>query len=281
MNALVFSGASSKLPIHVGFYQSVMNHQLEFDQVHGTSAGSMVASMIASGLSLSEIKDVVLEIDFAKVANLGFFGSVWDFFTKSGLSSGRSLERAMKTIYGDITFNDLVYDLHVYAHSLGSGSWVVFNKKNTPDFPVSKAVRMSATIPFVFRPVRYDSPNIKIHGERVIKTSDWGVDGGLSKCFPIDEVKDRRSIGHLVSNAKQETKWESIKMMGMCQEFVRQMLSVNELESVRDAPKNSVIVRSDYDLGMFDFSVSKEQKLEMIKLGYYNTEAELGRHGII
>ena len=140
---------------------------------------------------------------------------------------------------------------------------------------------MSATIPFVFRPVKYDYPETNNVGERVIQNSEWGVDGGLSKCFPIDLVKGSRPIGHLIGDTKRETKWESAKILGMCMECFSQILEVNELESIQDAPDDSIIVKSDYDLGMLDFSITKEQKLEMIRLGYYNTESELGKHGII
>lgn len=71
---------------------------------------------------------------------------------------------------GQVTFNDMPLPLTIVAADLNSKKIVTFNKKETPNFPVAKAVAASISIPGAFKPM--------VVGDKVL------VDGGMLSNFP-------------------------------------------------------------------------------------------------
>lgn len=183
-----------------------------FHRVAGTSAGAIVASMLAAGYSAAELRTVMTELDFSKFEdNPGIFarhfreiGEGLGLILHEGLFEGRFLHDWIRQVlaakdvhtWGDLRDDDpgsslppeQRYKLVVIVSDVSRGRmlrlpWDYRELLGVdPDTqPVADAVRSSAGIPFFFRPFRLAcSPDVS-HGQGDI----LGTDGGMLSNFPV------------------------------------------------------------------------------------------------
>lgn len=170
-----------------------------FPRVAGSSAGAVVAALVAAlqqaDEPLARLTDIAQSIDYRKFADpnlLGrvpLVGGVLSLLTSDGLYQGSYLERFLTDTLAELgvhTFGDLrtgeepltyAYSLVVTASDLSRRRlvripWDLPSYGVDPDdFPVARAVRASAAIPFLFSPVH-------------VAGASW-VDGGLLSDFPV------------------------------------------------------------------------------------------------
>jgi predicted acylesterase/phospholipase RssA len=146
-----------------------LNHITGFS---GTSAGAILASLLACGMSLSDLKTLVEVVDFSTFLDESLSSSFPDCIKDlylveqyDGLCSGSAFYDFMgvhiSSLTGskDTTFQEL-WDakgirLILTVTDLRGRKSVHLDHVNHPDMPIRLAVRMSMSIPFVFRPVVY------------------------------------------------------------------------------------------------------------------------------
>ncbi len=132
--------------------------------VVGTSAGSVVAALYASGKSGQELQAVAETMDEASFSD-------WRLpFFKPGVLKGEALARFVSAQVGARQIQELPMALGIVATDLQSGTGVLFQRGD-----VATAVRASSAIPAVFQPVR-------------ISGHDY-VDGGLVAPVPVGFAK--------------------------------------------------------------------------------------------
>jgi NTE family protein len=175
-----------------------------FPRVAGTSAGAIVASLVAAlqvaGEPLTRLAEVMRSIDYRKFLDRNLIGHVpligggLSLLTSDGVYRGAYLQDLITGLLADLgvhTFGDLrtgeepdqfAWSLVVTASDLSRRRlvripWDLGDYGIDPDdFPVARAVHASSAIPFVFEPVRAGG-------------ATW-VDGGLLSNFPV-ELFDR------------------------------------------------------------------------------------------
>lgn len=166
-------------------------------RVIGTSAGSLLASMVALKYSSQQILSAISSLNFHS------FKDGWDplrEFTKLGLYTGNHLQVWAETlVFGATkkhfaTFGDLkqmgFLDLNIVATALNLQKYFVFNWDNTPEVIVSEACRASASIPFFFE--RF-VPSV---GPKYIFE-----DGGIVKNYPLELLpQSSENIGLFLYN---------------------------------------------------------------------------------
>jgi NTE family protein len=170
--------------------------------VAGTSAGAIVASLLAAGYTAKELKDVIVGLDFNQltdppaVGRIPLVGPVVDELFAKGLYKGDfflNLIRDLLARKGVRTFGDLIlqgetdaryrFKLRVVASDISLGRMVVLPQDvldygiQPEQFEVALAVRMSMSIPLFFCPVQLKRPD---GGTSLI------VDGGLLSNFPVE-----------------------------------------------------------------------------------------------
>lgn len=198
----VFSGGGIKGFALVGAYQEIEKRGFQFERVAGTSAGSIIAALIAAGYKSHEMDRLLVELDLTKFLDarktiIPFPFAKWLFvYWKLGLYKGNELENWIEeklAAKGLRTFSDLPpQTLRFIASDLSNGRLVVL-----PDdlvkygiapesFSIAKAVRMSCSIPYFFEPVKLKS----IDGMNVL------VDGGVLSNFPM-WLFDRENVQKL------------------------------------------------------------------------------------
>lgn len=157
---LVLGGGAARGFAHIGVIQALEEAGLRPDLVVGTSAGSVVAALYASGKSGQALQKVAETMDEASFSD-------WRLpLFKPGMLKGEALARFVSAQVNARQIQELVMPLGVVATDLRSGRGVLFQRGDT-----ATAVRASSAIPAVFQPV-------------TIAGRDY-VDGGLVAPVPV------------------------------------------------------------------------------------------------
>jgi NTE family protein len=143
--------------------KALIEEGIPIDCVAGTSGGSIVGAMFASGMPVSTLENAATTMSWRKLVSIRL--------TKLGFVSSQAIEEFVKEMVGDITFDDLKIPMRVVAANLVTGEKRVFWRG-----PVPLAVRASCSIPQIYLPVEIDG--------------EYYVDGGLSEYLPVETVRD-------------------------------------------------------------------------------------------
>ncbi len=201
----VFEGGGVK-GIGITGALTVASRYFDWMYVAGTSAGAIVASLVAAGYTADEIKDLVFNIDYRRFEDADILGQIpligpfYQLRFKLGLYKGDYIEEWIRETLqakGVERFGDLVvhrnaknlkgrYRLRVVASDISTGTMLVLPQDIArygidPDYlEVAKAIRMSISIPFFFQPVK-----LVYKGEDNKYKLSYIVDGGVLSNFPL------------------------------------------------------------------------------------------------
>jgi len=173
---LCFAGGGVKGLAHLGALEAFVNKDPEFlshiTGFSGTSAGAILASLLACGMDLISLKTLVEVTDFSTFLDESLASSPFHWLKDvylvehyEGACSGAAFYEFMGVHISDMTgskdttFQEL-WDakgirLILTVTDLRGRKAVHLDHVNHPDMPIRLAVRMSMSIPFVFRPVVY------------------------------------------------------------------------------------------------------------------------------
>lgn len=162
---LALGGGAARGFAHVGVIQVLEEAGLRPSHVAGTSAGSLVAALYASGKSPTELVRVAETMQEADITD-------WMLpILNRGALRGEALAKYVNTQVGGRSLEQMKIPLGIVATDLGSGESITFRRGNT-----GAAVRASSAVPAVFQPVRV--------GDREY------VDGGLVAPVPVRQTRD-------------------------------------------------------------------------------------------
>jgi len=160
---LALGGGAARGFAHIGVIKVLEAHGIKPDIVVGTSAGSVVGSLYASGLSGFQLQTIALQIkedDFKD----------WSMPDR-GVFKGEALQDFINKAVNNRPIEKLPIPFGAVATDLSTGEMVIFRRGNT-----GMAVRASSTVPGVFQPV-------EINGREY-------VDGGLTSPVPIQAARE-------------------------------------------------------------------------------------------
>ncbi len=222
--AWVFSGGSIRCAAHVGVVKALYECNLRPDVVVGTSGGSLVAALLASGMGPGELEELFLSYTNRRRAlvDVAWVDLVLGLLLRdrrrwAGIVAGKALERLVKEhLCSHDTFiglerknrkNKNVIPLLIPAVNLEDGTETVFCDTESlwasprngklagfricDHATISQAVRASISIPGVFVPAKIQrDPRCTCEQSRHQvreNTSDFDhfVDGGVRAGYPI------------------------------------------------------------------------------------------------
>jgi NTE family protein len=157
---LALGGGAARGFAHVGVIAVLEDAGLRPQLVVGTSAGSLVAALYASGKTSAQLQQTALNMEEVAITDwmLPIFGR--------GMFRGDALARYVNDLVAHRTLENMAIPLGIVATDLNSGQAVLFQRGDT-----GTAVRASSAVPAVFLPV-------KINGREY-------VDGGLVSPVPV------------------------------------------------------------------------------------------------
>jgi NTE family protein len=146
------------------------------------------------------VEDRIDDEIFEKLMLLDAYREIFSFVERGGLYSGMNFLRWIKEklnkknpSFGDATFSELYAetknDLSLVASDTSGQQKLILNHRTAPDCPVSWAVRMSMSIPFVWQEVHWHEDWGTYRGKDI--TGHIIVDGGLLSNFPIHYLSSK------------------------------------------------------------------------------------------
>ncbi len=184
---------------HVGVLKALEKHHIKIDLIVGTSIGSLVGGLYASGYSTEQLQTLVDTTNWPSVLSFAdeadrtdlFVGQKqaadrnlltirFDGFTPvipSALSSGQRLttfinQLTLQGVYHpNHSFDDLKIPFRAVATDMISGRRAVISSGN-----LAEAIRASISVPLLYSPVKRDSMEL--------------TDGGLLSNIPVEVARD-------------------------------------------------------------------------------------------
>lgn len=188
---VAFAGGGVRGAAHLGIIQAMHEHNI-FPQIFaGTSAGSIVASLLAYGYTPEQAlhkfwvaSENLIDIAYAHIAK----GIASKKSSVEGFLAGNRLEKLLEKMFDGGTLNDIASPLGIVASDIDNGRQIIFSNKlftdpelinddnylwiHNGEEKVSAVVRASSGIPPIFIPKR-------IHEMKL-------VDGGITNNLPSD-----------------------------------------------------------------------------------------------
>ena len=155
---LALGGGAARGFAHIGVIKALEAHGIAPDIVVGTSAGSLVGALYASGYGGFDLQRVALQLEDTLITD-------WAMPDR-GFIKGEALQAFVNQAVQNRPLDRLNKPFAAVVTDLQSGEQVVFRVGNT-----GMAVRASSTVPGVFQP-------ISINGREY-------VDGGLTSPVPV------------------------------------------------------------------------------------------------
>jgi NTE family protein len=159
---LALGGGAAKGFAHIGVIKMLEASGIHPDVVAGTSAGSVVGALYASGMDAFALQQTAFGLDESKIRDVRLFSG--------GLVQGQALQDYVNQLVHQQPIERLKLPFAAVATELETGRRTVFGRGNT-----GRAVRASSSIPGVFEPV-------EIHGKHY-------VDGGVVSPIPVDAAR--------------------------------------------------------------------------------------------
>ncbi len=194
---LVLSGGGARGASHVGVLKVLERERIPIDFITGTSMGSIVGGLYASGMTPDEIEAKLVAVDWGAVFDDKIERKersfrrktddrLWLFGPKPGIGDGAMelppglvqgqkialLLSSLSLPVADVeSFDDLPIPFRAIAADIQTGETVILDSGN-----LAKAIRASMSVPAIMAPVPWE-------GRRL-------VDGGIVSNMPVKVAKD-------------------------------------------------------------------------------------------
>lgn len=197
----VFEGGGVKGIAAAGAAAAALDAGYRFNTLAGTSAGAMVAAFVAAGYNSTELRHEVTTADWPSMMDATVeawrpVGQQAGLFMHHGLHHGdvlhdtvdALLRRKGVRVFGDLPEGYLKMVATDITHGRGvlMPAGLAYYGYDPARFPVALAVRISASVPFFFKPVTLQ------HLTR--KQDVLFADGALASRFPLEVVKSQPEI---------------------------------------------------------------------------------------
>ncbi|MFQ5523371.1 MAG: patatin-like phospholipase family protein [Acidimicrobiia bacterium] len=276
----VFEGGGIRGVALTGAAAAALDLGYRFDRVVGTSAGALVSSLVAAGYSSEELRQTVIDVKWPTIVGRRYsLTKNLSMILRLGFHSGNRLEtilRRLLKVKRVITFSDLPLGaLRVVATDLNHGRGVVL-----PDdlprlgydplaFPVARAVLMSASVPFVFEPVRLID---RVSGEELLL-----ADGAMAARFPVQLVpRGPSSIGFRLRLPSDLHPHRRIRgPVSLATAVIGAGITAREDLPPVCGPLD-LVVEVEVDQDSLDFNISPRRAAELFDIGYEAAIDQLG-----
>jgi NTE family protein len=267
---LALSGGGALGLAQIGVIQWLEEKHIPIDRVAGTSMGSIIGVMYATGMSPAEMQEFALGVDWNEVllpeptyrqlsyrrkqdrrdyqveAALGIkHGLRGPNGFEPGLGVGLLLDRIVFPESGIAGFDELPIPFRCVATDMQSGDRVVLQDGSLP-----RAVRASIAIPGVFTPVEIDG--------RVL------ADGGMVENIPVEVAREMDADKVIAINLQLPLggKEQLETITGVLSRAVSVMILQNERRSLKLADATVTVDTGDFSMTDYD------RVSDIIRLGY-------------
>jgi NTE family protein len=164
---LALGGGAARGFAHIGVIKILEANGIKPNVIVGTSAGSVISAIYASGISANELQQIAIDLDEATITDWTnpFSGKM------GGMIKGDALQSKINQLVKNRPIEQMKIPLGIVATDLKTGNPILFQRGDT-----GQAVRASSSVPGIFMPT-------------VIQGKEY-VDGGLTSPVPIKFTKN-------------------------------------------------------------------------------------------
>lgn len=267
---------------YVGALQGLQSHGIHLDSIThfvGTSAGSIVAALLAAGYSVEEMEQELYNVEWPKVkdGNPTTLQSMAGFMVSYGRYKGEYLQQLIemmlyrKTRVHNITFGQLYQRtgkyLGVPVTNVSDRRLERFDSFATRQASVSLAVRISSSVPLVFQAVNY---NDKLY-----------VDGGVLRNCDMTALQGTIDWPDKVLALKLEVKEEERGRINTPYDFVQSLFRTmfeHANKYGNEKPENVDILSIETgDISPLNFDLSRDDQARLSMRGVDAVERFFGQ----
>ena len=289
----VFEGGGVKGIGLVGAVAVAEERGYQWANVAGTSAGAIVAALLAAGYNAAEMKEIMDELDYNNFKDTSLLdrvplvGPMASMIFEKGIYEGKFIENWIRELLRKKnvqTFNDLVleeykdderyrFKLRVVASDISQGRLLVL-PQDIADFGiqpenlnVAAAVRMSMSIPFFYEPV-------KLRNKETNQIS-YIVDGGILSNFPVwlfdteGEIPEWPTFGFRLVEPEEEREIPH-QVRGPISLFAAlfsTMMQAHDARYIKDEQFIRTIPIPTLGIGTTEFDISRERSEALYQSG--------------
>lgn len=180
---LVLSGAAINGLIQIGVLEYLVQTNVfklsDIKSIYATSAGAMISVLLLIGVSFLELKEYVINRPWEK-----FFDIDLDFQEK-GIYPSKCIYGIVKPFMqaNDIPdtftlldlYNKTGVDLHIFTTKINGMVTTDLNHSTHPTITIQQAITMTASIPVVFPPAKYEN--------------EYYIDGAILNRCPLRSIQ--------------------------------------------------------------------------------------------
>ncbi|MGH4140158.1 patatin-like phospholipase family protein [Clostridium sp.] len=297
----VFEGGGVKGIGLVGALKTFENNDYHWKNISGTSAGSIVATLVAVGCSAEEIKKLMLQLDFKKIAgknsfNIPVFSNFYNMIFKKGIFNGDYFKNWIDEVLSNkllikgkkkVTFGDLIipeevgillnnnkykrkYKLHIIATDISRGKMLILPEDiaeygiNPDDLEVSLAIRMSMSIPYFFQPVNL--MDVNTNKKSLI------VDGAILSNYPVwifdvNGIPRWPTIGFKLGGNKEIREHKITNVLNFTSSIIQTMLEAQDDIHIREMDYLRTVKINTLDIKTTDFNISYKNIMNLYNSG--------------
>ncbi len=273
---LALSGGGALGLTEIGVIQWMEENHIPVDRIAGTSMGSIIGAMYATGMTPAEMRTFAEKIDWEQAllpeppySDLSFrrkedrrdflinapLGLKHGLHGPNGYNPGQGvgllLDRIAFPESGISSFDDLPIPFHCVATDMQSGEAIVLR-----DGPLAEAVRASMAIPGVFTPV-------EIKGRML-------ADGGMVQNIPVETV--RAMDADVVIAVELRLPPGDVAQLGSLVGVLSRAVDVMIMQNER---KSLALADAKISVDMKGFWINDYSRVdELIQLGYKSAASE-------
>ena len=298
---IVFEGGGVKGIGLVGALKPFEQKGFQWKNICGNSAGSIVTALVAVGYSSDEIKKLMIELDYTKIADkshsiMPFLSNVQNLLLKKGLFKGDyiknwiddALSKKLKlSNKRKVTFGNLIipneqgillnnkkykrkYKLHIIATDISRGKMIILPEDiaeygiNPNELQVSLAIRMSISIPYFFQPVKLFNKNSN--------KKSLIVDGGVLSNYPvwifdINGIPQYPTIGFKLGGNKEIREHKITNILNFSSSIIETMLEAQDDIHIREMDFLRTCKINTLDIKTTDFNICSDKILALYNSG--------------
>jgi NTE family protein len=263
---LVLSGSGTRHPAYVGAIRALLENGYQIKRVAGVSGGGLVACALSYGIINPQdppeaiLKRISFKVDKEKKGFIERWKRRYHLIKHLGFYSGDEFEAFLDQAFAGKLMSDLKIPTKIYGTDIWNQKVVVFT--NNDLLKISRALRMTTSVPILFTPVKFNGGLI--------------VDGGIGGSFPIDAFKDgvRPIIGiHLKppeTIPKSVTSPDDLSLLQYVKLIILTLFKSLENEHMKQVPPPGakIIALDTGNFSRIDPDINEKERIDMYQSGY-------------
>jgi len=233
----------------IGTLKALEPKLVDVKEISGSSAGSILALLLALGMSVDEILEIALDLDIPKFVKL----RIGSFFNKFGFVDLEPIREKLVEVCGcDPTFEELDTKIYVSAYCLNTSTTEYFSRDTHPKMKVIDAVCMSMAIPLIFSCGKYDGKTY--------------VDGATQEQYPMAPFLDKKP--HEITCIKLKMDRVYQEEINNPRQYVEALVRSSLTNRVEYSEYTEIVEINVGDTNIFDFNMCYEDKVKLYNIGY-------------